>query len=92
MIDNAVDAYTKVEHKDPARGLEASLRVAQGEKLDKRYRPASRRVLTIIVGIPFIIVLGWELYQRRFMGKEKRSVILAVSEADGDNQRVNDAT
>ena len=60
--------------KDPARGLEASMRVARGGKLDARYRGASRSVLAVIVAVPFAIVLGYELYQRRFADKQQKSV------------------
>lgn len=33
-------------------------------RMPSKYKGASRRVTSIIVGIPFIIVLGWELYKR----------------------------
>lgn len=62
------------EPLDPQRGYEASVRVAQGGKLDARYRPAARRVLAIMVALPFSIWLSWELFQRRYMGKEQKRI------------------
>ena len=41
-------------------------------KLPDKYKPASRRVTAIIVGIPFVLVLGYEVYQRLFEGKVQR--------------------
>ena len=37
--------------------------------LPPKYRPAARRVTAIIVGLPFVIVMGWELFER-WNGKE----------------------
>lgn len=67
-------SFPKVPAPDPQRGIEASLNVARGGKLDPRYRPAARRVLAIMIALPVTLVLSWELYQRRFMGKEKRPI------------------
>jgi hypothetical protein len=33
-------------------------------RLPPKYKPAARRVTAIIVGIPIILVFGWELYGR----------------------------
>jgi len=38
-------------------------------ELPPKYRPAARRVTAIIVGLPFVIVMGWELFER-WNGKE----------------------
>ncbi|KAH4287239.1 hypothetical protein HBH64_224810 [Parastagonospora nodorum] len=47
-------------------------------RLPPKYKPAARRVTAIIVGIPIILVFGWELYgrwrgevQRKFVEREK---------------------
>jgi hypothetical protein len=33
-------------------------------RLPPKYKPAARRVTAIIVGLPIIFVVGWELYGR----------------------------
>jgi hypothetical protein len=33
-------------------------------RLPPKYKPAARRVTAIIVGLPIILVVGWELYGR----------------------------
>lgn len=40
--------------------------------LDPRYKHAAWQVTKIIVALPIVLVLGWELLQRRFMGGEKK--------------------
>ncbi|KAI7546845.1 hypothetical protein KC331_g5362 [Hortaea werneckii] len=55
-----------------ARALEASRRyITEGFK-DPRYRSAARRVTAIICALPLALYLSYELFQRRFMGKEQK--------------------
>ena len=61
------------EPRDIARGIAATQRVVSTGVLDPRYRPASRRILAIIVALPLVIGLGYELFQRRFFGKERKA-------------------
>ncbi|KAH9822879.1 hypothetical protein Tdes44962_MAKER00707 [Teratosphaeria destructans] len=60
------------EPQDISRGWEATRKVITTGVLEPRYRPAARRVTAIIVGLPIVIGLGYELFQRRFMGKERK--------------------
>ncbi|KAF2768815.1 hypothetical protein EJ03DRAFT_351828 [Teratosphaeria nubilosa] len=60
------------EPQDLSRGWEATRRVITTGVLEPRYRPAARRVTAIIVGLPIVIGLGYELFQRRFMGKARK--------------------
>ncbi|KAK5696992.1 hypothetical protein LTR17_024117 [Elasticomyces elasticus] len=62
----------KNEPGDIARGLEASQRVVRDGILDPRYRPAARRVTAIICALPIALYLSYELFERRFMGKEQK--------------------
>nr|POE86925.1 hypothetical protein CFP56_63957 [Quercus suber] len=64
--------FYNAEPKDPNRGLEAARAAIVTGKLDPRYRGARNRVLMIIVALPFVIVLSYELMQRRFYGKAKK--------------------
>ncbi|KAI7297266.1 hypothetical protein KC315_g18540 [Hortaea werneckii] len=61
------------QHSDTAaRALEASRRyITEGFK-DPRYRSAARRVTAIICALPLALYLSYELFQRRFMGKEQK--------------------
>ncbi|KAI7160166.1 hypothetical protein KC349_g3670 [Hortaea werneckii] len=55
-----------------ARALEASRRyITEGFK-DPRYRSAARRITAIICALPLALYLSYELFQRRFMGKEQK--------------------
>lgn len=67
--------------RDLERGRQASLKAAQTGKLDARYKPAARRVLAIIVSLPVVIVLGYELFQRRFGDKQQKISEWKKSEA-----------
>lgn len=70
-----------ITSQDPERGVEASRRVVKEGVLDARYKRAARSYTAIIVCIPIIIFTTWELWQRRFMGKEqKRSHKLPTAE------------
>ncbi|EMC94718.1 hypothetical protein BAUCODRAFT_556983 [Baudoinia panamericana UAMH 10762] len=60
--------------KDPARGLQASQQYATTGKVDPRYKPAARRWVLIIAWTPFVIYGGYELFQRRFFGKEAKVI------------------
>ena len=67
---------TPSQPKEPsdtaARALEASRRyITEGFK-DPRYRSAARRVTAIICALPLALYLSYELFQRRFMGKEQK--------------------
>ncbi|KAF2176994.1 hypothetical protein K469DRAFT_755359 [Zopfia rhizophila CBS 207.26] len=42
--------------------------------LPKKYKPAARRVTAIMVATPIVLVLGYELYQRFFRGKEVKTL------------------
>ncbi|KAK0782765.1 hypothetical protein LTS02_012069 [Friedmanniomyces endolithicus] len=63
---------SNAEPRDITRGLEASQRVVRDGILDARYRPAARRVTAIICALPIAIYLSYELFERRFMGKEQK--------------------
>lgn len=58
--------------QDPARGIEATRRVVKEGVLDPRYRPVARRVTALMCGLTLSIGLGYELFQRRFMGRERK--------------------
>lgn len=45
-----------------------------GESLPPEYKPAARRVVGIIVALPIVIVIGYMLFQRRFMGVERKDI------------------
>lgn len=60
------------EPKDPARGIEASMRFVREGVVDPRYRPAARRVTAALCALPIAIYLTYELFQRRFMGREQK--------------------
>ena len=62
----------QLDPPDLARGVEASQRYMATGVVDKRYKSAGRRVTAIICTVPIVIVLGMELYQRRFIGKEMK--------------------
>jgi hypothetical protein len=59
---------------NPERGAEAAARYVKEGVLDKRYAGAARRATALIVAMPLVIGLGYELYQRRFNGKERKRV------------------
>lgn len=61
------------EPKNFARGVEAAQRYVREGILDPRYRPAARRVTAIICALPLAVVLGYVLFQRRFMGVEQKT-------------------
>lgn len=42
-------------------------------KLPAKYKPAARRLTAIVVGIPVVLVVGWELFER-WRGKEVKRV------------------
>lgn len=69
--------------RDLVRGLEASRRVVRDGVLDPRYRPAARKVTAIIVAMPMVIYLGYELAMRRFGGKEVKRREYVGMEVDG---------
>nr|POE77575.1 hypothetical protein CFP56_09222 [Quercus suber] len=75
--------FYNAEPKDPKRGLEAARTAIVTGKLDPRYRSARNRVLTIMVALPFVIVLSYELMQRRFYGKVKK---VRGAGVDGEQQ------
>lgn len=62
------------EPKNIARGIAATQRVLTEGVLDPRYRPAARRVTAIICALPIVFCLGYELFQRRFEGKEQKAI------------------
>ena len=61
-----------MEAPDPARGIEASKQVVREGQLHPRYKAAAKSYTRIVVLSPLIIWLSYELYQRRFMGKEQK--------------------
>ncbi|KAK4636298.1 hypothetical protein CLAFUW4_00408 [Fulvia fulva] len=61
--------------KDPARGVESARRVVKEGVLDPRYKSIARRVTALICALPLSIYLGYELFQRRFKGKERKRVV-----------------
>ncbi|OQO08688.1 hypothetical protein B0A48_06558 [Cryoendolithus antarcticus] len=63
---------TKPEPLDLARGYAATMRVAREGVLDRRYRPAARRVTAIICAVPVLLVTSWVLYKRQFLGEEQK--------------------
>ena len=69
--------------RDLARGLEASQRVVRDGVLDPRYRSAARKVGAIIIALPFVFFLGYELAMRRFAGKQVRRREYVGMEVDG---------
>ncbi|KAK3073759.1 hypothetical protein LTR53_004395 [Teratosphaeriaceae sp. CCFEE 6253] len=72
------------EPADPARGLEASRRVVMGGVLDPRYRSAAWRVTAAMCAMPFAIYLSYELFERRFRGKEQRVRPVRMAGGEGD--------
>jgi len=52
--------------------MEAAQRYVREGILDPRYRPAARRVTAIICALPLALYLTYELFERRFMGKEQK--------------------
>ena len=75
----------KNEPSDIARGWQATQRVVREGVLDPRYKQASRKITAIIVGLPLVIVLGIELYRRRFMGKEAKGFSGKQSGTEGES-------
>ncbi|WPH02095.1 Hypothetical protein R9X50_00495000 [Acrodontium crateriforme] len=73
------------EPRDFARGIAASQQVVRTGVLPARYRPAARKIISIICALPIALYLSWELYQRRFMGKEQK-VRKFKKEAKGESQ------
>lgn len=69
-----------------ARGMEATQRVVRDGVLDPRYKAAATRVTALICATPIMLYLTWELYQRRFQGKERkrRPVIKTKTPEDGE--------
>jgi hypothetical protein len=61
--------------RNPERGLEAAKNVVRSGKLDERYRRAAWQYTKIICLLPLVIYLSWELYQRRFLGKEQKRLV-----------------
>lgn len=61
-----------VQSPNPARGLDAARRAVQHGVLDPRYTPAARRILIAVVAAPIAIVTSYELFARRFMGKQQK--------------------
>ncbi|SMY19764.1 unnamed protein product [Zymoseptoria tritici ST99CH_1A5] len=59
---------------NPERGIEAARRYVKEGVLDKRYAGAASRATALICALPIAIYLSWELYQRRFNGKERKRV------------------
>ncbi|EDU50426.1 hypothetical protein TUN199_07869 [Pyrenophora tritici-repentis] len=53
-------------HHHPLPGKPAAriIEPTPNTALPPKYRPAARRVTAIIVGLPFVIVMGWELWER----------------------------
>ncbi|KAK6424511.1 hypothetical protein LTR95_016377 [Oleoguttula sp. CCFEE 5521] len=70
----ASQIYLSAEPLDPARGYAATMRVAREGVLDKRYRPAARRVTAIICAVPVLLVTSWVLYKRQFLGEEQKRI------------------
>lgn len=69
--------------QDPARGYEASRRVVRQGVLDERYKRGARAYTRIIVAMPIVIYLTYELYRRRFLGVERRKRLgVPVKEVD----------
>lgn len=60
--------------KDPERGMEAAQRVVKTGQLDDRYKGAARRYTLIVVMLPLVIYLPYELYKRRFLGVERKQI------------------
>ena len=60
------------ERLDPRRAEAAARRVVTTGVLDRRYKRAAWQVTKLIVALPLVIGLGWELAQRKFMGKEQK--------------------
>ena len=72
---------TRREPQDIERGRAATQRVLREGVLDLRYKPASRRVTALICALPIVIVVGIELYRRRFLGKEPKVRSIQVTDA-----------
>jgi hypothetical protein len=63
----------KLRDLEPLRARAAARDFVRSGTLDKKYKPAVRRVTAAIIATPIAIILGWELYQRQFLGKEQRT-------------------
>ncbi|KAK6436795.1 hypothetical protein LTR95_007019 [Oleoguttula sp. CCFEE 5521] len=73
-LSAAPQIESSAEPLDPARGYAATMRVAREGVLDKRYRPAARRVTAIICAVPVLLVTSWVLYKRQFLGEEQKRI------------------
>lgn len=75
--------------QDPTRGLEAARRVVKEGFLDPRYKRAARSFTAVMCALPIAIYTSYELFQRRFRGKEQKSrpVVPPVvqGQGEGDN-------
>ncbi|KAF2207426.1 hypothetical protein CERZMDRAFT_91765 [Cercospora zeae-maydis SCOH1-5] len=69
--------------QDPTRGLEAARRVVKEGFLDPRYRHMARRVTAVICAMPILLYTSYELFQRRFMGKEQKTRPVIAPAEDG---------
>lgn len=68
------------EPLDPQRGRAASQRYVETGVLDPRYKKSSRQVISIICAIPVLVVTSWVLYQRQFLGVERKRIVKEGSE------------
>lgn len=68
--------------QDPARGYEAARKVVKQGVLDERYKRGAKAYTRIIVAMPLVIYLSYELYRRRFLGVEQKK-LPAVGEKKG---------
>lgn len=71
-VDEADRAIGSTAQENRSRGVATTRRVVTEGVLDPRYKPAARRVTAIIVALPFALYLSYELFERRFLGKERR--------------------
>ncbi|KAM3419166.1 hypothetical protein BST61_g5110 [Cercospora zeina] len=69
--------------QDPARGLEAARRVVKEGFLDPRYRRVARSFTAAICAMPILLYTSYELFQRRFMGKEQKTRPVIAPAEDG---------
>lgn len=69
---------------DRERGLQAARRVVKEGFLDPRYRRAARSFTAIMCALPILLYTSYELFQRRFMGKEQKTrPVITSAEDDG---------
>ena len=59
--------------QDPTRGIEAARRVVKEGFLDPRYKRAARSFTAVMCALPIAIYTSYELFQRRFRGKEQKA-------------------